>query len=458
MSMETVDDLHDLQRDFADVDINNGVSNIDDEPDEEEEVPAVAAVANNNIEVVMHRRISSGNMQDVLSDSGDYFIEIAVSEPQKVGDGMSSYLTYKVTTRTNIPKFKRTDFSTLRRFSDFLGIHDLLASKYIKLGKIVPPAPSKNILGTTKVKISPQQSEPGAGVNVEWVEQRRAALERFINRTAQHPVLRVDLDFINFLESDQVELPRAVNTATLSGAAVVRLFNKVGETVNKITYKMDENDPWFDEKITEVENLDANLQRLYSALKSLVTTRKELANLTGLVAKSAAMLSTCEEHTGLSRALSSLADTEEKIEILRAEQSNSDFYILAEFVKDYLGLFGAIKSAFHERVKVFQYWQNAQVQLTKRRENRGRYEMANRTDKLEQAHQEVEEWQVKVQRCQQQFEEISTEIKKEMERFELSRVKDFKNSIIRYIEDQMAHQQQIISYWEAFIPCAREIV
>uniref|UniRef100_A0A1A9WKK7 PX domain-containing protein n=1 Tax=Glossina brevipalpis TaxID=37001 RepID=A0A1A9WKK7_9MUSC len=453
MSMETVDDL---QREFADVDINNGISNIDDEPDEEEEVPAVAN--NNSInEVVMHRRISSGNMQDVLSDSGDYFIEITVSEPQKVGDGMSSYLTYKVTTRTNIPKFKRTDFSTLRRFSDFLGIHDLLASKYIKLGKIVPPAPSKNILGTTKVKISPQQSEPGTGVNVEWVEQRRAALERFINRTAQHPVLRVDLDFVNFLESDQ-ELPRAVNTAALSGAAVVRLFNKVGETVNKITYKMDENDPWFDEKITEVENLDANLQRLYSALKNLVTTRKELANLTGLVAKSAAMLSTCEEHTGLSRALSSLADTEEKIEILRAEQSNSDFYILAEFVKDYLGLFGAIKSAFHERVKVFQYWQNAQVQLTKRRENRGRYEMANRTDKLEQAHQEVEEWQVKVQRCQQQFEEISTEIKKEMERFELGRVKDFKNSIIRYIEDQMAHQQQIISYWEAFIPCAREIV
>lgn len=39
---------------------------------------------------------------------------------------------------------------------------------------------------------------------MEWVEQRRAALERYMNRTAQHPVLRVDLDFINFLESDQV--------------------------------------------------------------------------------------------------------------------------------------------------------------------------------------------------------------------------------------------------------------
>lgn len=148
---------------------------------------------------------------------------------------------------------------------------------------------------------------------------------------------------------------------------------------------------WFDEKITEVENLDGHLQKLHSALKSLVTTRRELANLTGLVAKSAAMLSTCEEHTGLSRALSNLADVEEKIEILRAEQSNSDYYILSEFIKDYLGLFTAIKSVFHERVKVFQNWQHAQMQLSKRRENRGRYELNNRTDKLEQAQLEVEE-------------------------------------------------------------------
>lgn len=41
------------------------------------------------------RRISSSNMQDVLSDNGDYYIEITVSEPQKIGDGMGSYLTYK---------------------------------------------------------------------------------------------------------------------------------------------------------------------------------------------------------------------------------------------------------------------------------------------------------------------------------------------------------------------------
>lgn len=39
-----------------------------------------------------------------------------------------------------------------------------------------------------------------------------------------------------------MELPKATNTSALSGKGVMRLFNKVGETVNKITYKMDEAD------------------------------------------------------------------------------------------------------------------------------------------------------------------------------------------------------------------------
>lgn len=175
----------------------------------------------------------------------------------------------RVSTHTSFPKFKAKQFSTLRRFSDFLGLHDLLVSKYLRLGRIIPPAPEKNLigmfkcgltlslslslincffrlplgLGSTKVKMSAQTpTEPGNGASSEWIENRRAALERFLRRTSQHPILCSDPDFINFLQSNE-ELPRAVNTAALSGAGVMRLFNRFGETVNKITYKMDENDP-----------------------------------------------------------------------------------------------------------------------------------------------------------------------------------------------------------------------
>lgn len=95
----------------------------------------------------------------------------------------------------------------------------------------------------------------------------------------------------------------------------MRLFNKVGETVNKITYKMDESDPWFEDKLSHVESLEAQLRKLHTNVEALVAYRKELAGLTNGVARSAAMLSACEDHNSLSRALSQLADTEEKVRL-----------------------------------------------------------------------------------------------------------------------------------------------
>lgn len=83
------------------------------------------------------------------------------------------------------------------------------------------------------------------------------------------------------------------------------------------------------------------------------------------------------------------------------------------------------------------------MQLTKRRENKAKLDLANRTDRTEAAQKEIVEWESKVQRCQQEFEEISKEIKKEMERFDIKRVSEFKTIIIKYLEDQMAHQQQV---------------
>lgn len=35
----------------------------------------------------------------------------------------------------------------MRRFSDFLGIHGLLVEKYLRRGRIIPPAPEKNLIG-----------------------------------------------------------------------------------------------------------------------------------------------------------------------------------------------------------------------------------------------------------------------------------------------------------------------
>ena len=75
-------------------------------------------------------------------------------EPRKMGEGMSSYLVYKVVTRTTASYFKQKEFFVIRRFSDFLGLHQKLTDKYLQNGRIIPPAPDKNVVGTTKIKMT----------------------------------------------------------------------------------------------------------------------------------------------------------------------------------------------------------------------------------------------------------------------------------------------------------------
>ena len=128
---------------------------------------------------------------------------------------------------------------------------------------------------------------------------------------------------------------------------------------------------------------------MYTSVDALIHHRKELTLTTGAFAKSAAMLGNCEEHTSLSCALSQLAETEEKIEQLYSKQVDNDFFYLAELLKDYIALIGAVKEAFHQRVKVFQVWQHSQQMLTKKREIKAKLELALKTDKISQANEEV---------------------------------------------------------------------
>merc|ERR1711976_326897 len=106
---------------------------------------------------------------------------------------------------------------------------------------------------------------------------------------------------------------------------------------------MDETDQWFEEKQTQIEALDQQMRKLHSSIEALVAHRKELALNTGSFAKSAAMLGNAEEHTSLSRALSQLAEIEEKVEQLHMDQADADFFGLSELVKDYVSLIAAVK-------------------------------------------------------------------------------------------------------------------
>ena len=90
--------------------------------------------------------------------------------------------------------------------------------------------------------------------------------------------------------------------------------------------------------------------------------------------------------------------------------------------------------------------------VLKKKEQRARLEMGNKTDKIPAASEEVQEWETKLEESRANFLKVSEVVKAEIDFFERYRVKDFKTSIIQYMEELMDCQLKMVQYWEEFIP------
>ncbi|KAG8144982.1 putative Sorting nexin-1-like protein [Naja naja] len=200
------------------------------------------------------------------------------------------------------------------------------------------------------------------------------------------------------------------------------MFNRATDAVSKMTIKMNESDIWFEEKLQEVEGEEQRLRKLHAIVEMLANHRKELSLNTSQFAKSLAMLGSSEDNTALSRALSQLAE-----------------------------------GAFDQRMKAWQRWQDAQVTLQKKRETEARLLWANKPDKLQQAKEEISEWESRMTQYEREFEQLSAVLRKEVLRFEKEKTKDFRTHVTKYLETLLQSQQQLVKYWEAFLPEAKAI-
>lgn len=72
-----------------------------------------------------------------------------------------------------------------RRYRDFLWLYSTLHAN--NPGVVVPPPPEKQAVGRFETN---------------FVESRRQALEKMLNKTAAHPTLQYDADLKLFLESE----------------------------------------------------------------------------------------------------------------------------------------------------------------------------------------------------------------------------------------------------------------
>ena len=366
---------------------------------------------------------------------------------------MSAYMTYRITIKTSLTVFKKEEFSVNRRFSDFLGLHAKLINKYLHMGIIVPMPPEKDSLGTAKVKISSKdESTPS-----DFIDRRRALLERYLNRLASHGKLIEDPDVRDFLETSG-DLPKSKDTAALSGAGVMRALSSISNTVTKLTMKTAEQDKWFEEQHTIVVDLQTHLKHAYNQFNFVLNQRKEAGHNLKQFVVTLNHLATTEEHTSLSAALTELANLQEKLEHINSEYANREYSIVTELIKEYILLLNMVQLAFNERIKTHHQWLNAEDNLKKARERKTKLEQSPKNaDKMPQAEADIRDGEAKVTKGKEDFESISLTIKEEMSAFEDARAADFIEAIGVYLKNLLEQQEKILELWEGYLPEANKI-
>ncbi|THH07322.1 hypothetical protein EW145_g3462 [Phellinidium pouzarii] len=395
---------------------------------------------------------SSSEKQDLAPQP---HLSISVEDPQKVGDAIRPYMLYTVHTKTNLASFEKPSFSVLRRYSDFLWLYETLSMN--NPGVFVPPVPEKNSFGR---------------FDSQFVQQRRLALEKCVQKIANHPVLVNDSDLRMFLESDTFALDirhRKTELTQERGG----LMSSIGQTITGP--KFYEVDEWFDKKKSYLDGLESQLRSLVKSVDTASKQRAELAIATSEFARAIGELSESDLSKQLSHSLVVISDVEKKAQDLQYTQSQEDTITLMSTAEEYARIINSVRvwriaiemdsdkaevffllfkkqMAFSSRIRCYSRWQNAEGELwrMKQAHEKARGQGRIPQDRVGYSLVQIADAERKVVDAKQDFERCSKLIKSEMARFEEERICDFKNSLETFLEGMIQRQKELISSWESY--------
>ncbi|KAF4466673.1 hypothetical protein FALBO_6463 [Fusarium albosuccineum] len=362
--------------------------------------------------------------------------QITVGDPHKVGDLTSSHIVYSVRTKTTSKGYKQPEFEVKRRYRDFLWLYNTLHGN--NPGIVVPPPPEKQAVGR---------------FDSNFVESRRAALEKMLNKIAIHATLQHDPDLKLFLESESfnVDVKHKERREPIPGESK-GVLGSLGINVGGGN-KFVEQDDWFHDRKVYLDALENQLKGLLKAMETMVGQRKMMAEAAGDFSASLHALSTVELSPSLSGPLDALSELQLTIRDVYDRQAQQDVLTFGIIIEEYIRLIGSVKQAFSQRQKAFYSWHAAESELQKKKATQDKLlrQGKSQQDRLNQMGAEVNESERKVHQARLLFEDMGRLMRSELDRFEREKVEDFKSGVETFLESAVEAQKELIEKWETFL-------
>lgn len=354
--------------------------------------------------------------------------DVHVGDPSKVGDFSTAHTVYTINTSTDLDEYPQSSSSVTRRYRDFRWLYHALNNAHP--GVIVPPPPEKQAVGR---------------FNDDFIQQRRAALEKMLLNIVAHPILQRDPDLVAFLTAD--DFNEHLRTRVLSEEEL-----EESSTWGSILGKGDEPDPWVVEKRSNLDTLDAQLRGSLKALDAINAQRKELSDAIGEFANVSEALANVQPTPRLGEVLRAFSEVHEQLSQLYSRQRQQDLLSLEASLDEHLRTIGSVRHALSARQRACSLAEQASLELEKKQSALDRILRQGKTqeDRMRELEAEVAKSSQDAKEAHDHATETTRLVDSEFVRIEKAKVIEFRDSMELYLETAVEGQKEAIELWETF--------
>uniref|UniRef100_A0A3Q3JS08 PX domain-containing protein n=1 Tax=Monopterus albus TaxID=43700 RepID=A0A3Q3JS08_MONAL len=169
-----------------------------------------SSMPNSPSSMVNQYRLEEDDEEQQNGNTKDIFI--TVDNPESHVTAIETFIMYRVLTKTTRSEFDSCEYEVHRRYQDFLWLRSKLEENYPTL--IIHPLPEKFVMKGMVERFSN-----------DFIETRRKALHRFLNKISEHPILSYNQHFKVFLTAQELAPHRKQSAGFLS---------RMGETVRAV--------------------------------------------------------------------------------------------------------------------------------------------------------------------------------------------------------------------------------
>ncbi|XP_033502504.1 sorting nexin-30 isoform X2 [Epinephelus lanceolatus] len=355
---------------------------------------------------------------DLEADVRDPYVDAAetrdlfvtVDDPKKHVSTMETYITYRVSTKTTRVEFDLPEYCVRRRYQDFDWLRIKLEDS--QPTHLIPPLPEKFVMKGVVDRFSE-----------EFVETRMKALDKFLKRVADHPVLSFNPHLNAFLTAKDLNKRQGL-----------ALLTKVGESVKHVAggYKLRARPPEFcamgeylDTFSQKLGTIDRIAQRILKEQSEYLTELREYGTVySSWVGSEDELRRPLEGVAGcVTTCCSALDDL--------SENMTQDFLpVLREYVL---------------------YIESMKNVLRKRDQSQAEYEGRLEAAILRKQEDSRTPMPAEVEKCQDKVECFNADLKADWERWQSNKRQDFKQLLTGMADKNINHYEKCQAAWESLI-------